>query len=233
MYRIFNTPSSLEALRTQLLNYYPGQVVDTLIEDYHVGSVDMPTLGHDPDADVDELKRLYGRIASDAQIRAPTRLLLSQLEAAGVPIDRVRRYRVAWMPSFSSQLIPNSMGVPHGGDTPAFNYSVMHGANGQDKRVMDEWIRNLVSGATNVCVVPVWPAFTDALTGSPNPDRLCPRKRFCRLWNTLIQGCQGVASRWRGRDRARCQVGLSDRGGEAHGGSWQGGGRVIGAAPRK
>lgn len=37
------------------------------------------------------------------------------------------------------------MGVPHGGDTPAFNYSVMHGANERDKQVMDEWIRNLVS----------------------------------------------------------------------------------------
>lgn len=64
MYRVFNTPSSLEALRTQLLNYYPGPVVDTLIEDYHNGRVDLATLGEDPDPDVEELKRLYGRIGA-------------------------------------------------------------------------------------------------------------------------------------------------------------------------
>lgn len=55
-------PKDISALRKQLLNLYSEKVNDVLVDSYHVRGVDLPTLGEDPNPDVEEMTRLYGRI---------------------------------------------------------------------------------------------------------------------------------------------------------------------------
>lgn len=99
-----------------------------------------------PAADIDASSPHFQRAVGDCQVRAPERLLVSQLEAAGVSLDKVRRYRVAWRAECTAKIVPATMGVPHGGDLLPHNFGIAYGATERDREVMDAWIEDTVSG---------------------------------------------------------------------------------------
>lgn len=59
---------------------------------------------------------MFSRIVSDMQVRAPIRILCRQLLEAGVPPERIMRYRVAFRPEFFDDIFPVEAGVTHGAD---------------------------------------------------------------------------------------------------------------------
>lgn len=140
-----DAPKEQAELRGRIANLYPLGVTDKLLKAYTKDGIQLPTAMPDPNPNISEVAKVYGDIISDGQVRAPERLLVQQLCDAGVPLDRVHRYRIGWKPGFVEQVMPEIMGVPHGSDTLIWNYGVRHGPTEQERHVMERWIGDLVS----------------------------------------------------------------------------------------
>lgn len=138
-------PKDASKLRAEIANLYPGSVTDKLIHAYTVDKIQAPTALPDPNPHIGPTEKLYGDIVSDGQVRAPERLLIQQLEDAGVPLERVHRYLIAWKPGFVKKVMPDVMGVPHGSDGVIWNYNIMNGPTEEEKEVMTDFIQDLVS----------------------------------------------------------------------------------------
>lgn len=55
---------------------------------------------------------------SDSAVRASSRSFVRRLRDAGVPLDSVHRYNVAWVPQFVMDFAPKNFGVTHAMDRP-------------------------------------------------------------------------------------------------------------------
>ncbi|KII84831.1 hypothetical protein PLICRDRAFT_117320 [Plicaturopsis crispa FD-325 SS-3] len=142
IYRQTNPPVDLKTLRDEVGNYYSPRITDALLDAYLVRRVHAQGAHPDPDPTIDEWKKIYGDIVADGQVRAPSRLLVRQLAAAGVPLSSVHRYMMAWRPSFMDST-PKELGVGHAYDKPLWNFSVMHGPTPDEEKVMRAWIKDL------------------------------------------------------------------------------------------
>lgn len=112
LYSTYNSPEAPtpEALRAQLENYYAPELTDRILDTYELPG---------PDASLDEWKKCFGRIVSDGQVRAPSRVLVRALLANGVPLERIWRYHIAYRLSFITEKVaPISFGVAHATDRP-------------------------------------------------------------------------------------------------------------------
>nr|XP_019049415.1 hypothetical protein I302_03204 [Kwoniella bestiolae CBS 10118]OCF28345.1 hypothetical protein I302_03204 [Kwoniella bestiolae CBS 10118] len=94
----------------------------------------------DPDPEINEYAKVFGDIASDCQVRAPSRSFARQLREAGVPLENVNRYIVGWVPQVVVDFSPKKFGVTHAMDRPIHNFSIMHGPTPKEEKLMKEWI---------------------------------------------------------------------------------------------
>ncbi len=62
-----------------------------------------------------EVVEVFSRIVSDMQVRAPIRIMCRQLLEAGVPPERILRYRIAFRPGFFDKFFPPKAGVESDG----------------------------------------------------------------------------------------------------------------------
>ncbi|KAL4749990.1 hypothetical protein BDW72DRAFT_194348 [Aspergillus terricola var. indicus] len=142
LYSTYNSPSepTIEALRTQIGNYYAPDVTERVLKCYSL-----------PDSkDLDEWKRLFGRIISDGQVRAPSRAFVSNLVANGVDLADIWRYQIAYRLSFIDERVaPISFGVAHAMDKPFWNFSICYGPTPSERKLMEDWIENLVAFVNN------------------------------------------------------------------------------------
>lgn len=112
LYATYNSPAAptRDALRAQLENYYAPELTARILDTYALPA---------PGAGLDEWKRCFGRIVSDGQVRAPSRVLVRALLEGGVPLDRVWRYHIAYRLSFiTDKVAPIDFGVAHATDRP-------------------------------------------------------------------------------------------------------------------
>jgi hypothetical protein len=90
-------PKNKAELPVKLQNYYAASVVDKLLTQ--------------PCYRGNNVEQVFGRIVSDMQVRAPIRVLCRQLLDAGVPPERIMRYRVAFRPAYFDKIYPPEAGV--------------------------------------------------------------------------------------------------------------------------
>ncbi|SJM88951.1 uncharacterized protein ZBIST_5151 [Zygosaccharomyces bailii] len=86
VYANTNPPKSTEDLFNQINNYYPKSVAKALLKLYP----DVPQTD-DKEKHLANLKFLYGRIISDVQVYASSRVLVNSLVKGGVPSDKINR----------------------------------------------------------------------------------------------------------------------------------------------
>ncbi|KAF6810105.1 hypothetical protein CSOJ01_06517 [Colletotrichum sojae] len=138
LYSAFAPPTepTLEALRLQISNYYAPEVTDRAIQQYKL-----------PESDkLEDWQQLFGLIVSDGQVRAPSRALVKALIDNGVDVQNVWRYQIAYRMSFIDEKVaPVSYGVTHSMDRPIWNFSLCHGPNATERKLLDDWIRTLVA----------------------------------------------------------------------------------------
>lgn len=111
LYSTYNSPEepTVEALRLQIANYYAPELTDRILEEYTLPDSD----------DLQEWKACFGKIISDGQVRAPSRVLVQGLISNGVPIENIWRYQIAYRLSFiTEEYAPKSFGVAHAMDRP-------------------------------------------------------------------------------------------------------------------
>ena len=111
LYSTYNSPEepTLEALRSQVSNYYAPETADRIIQQYKLPE----------STNLEEWKACFGRIIADGQVRAPSRVLVQGLVSNGVPIASIWRYHIAYRLSFITEKIaPISFGVAHATDRP-------------------------------------------------------------------------------------------------------------------
>jgi hypothetical protein len=86
LYSFFHPIKDMRDVQENLERYYPSEAVQNMIELY----------GSPPDdANVEELKKLFGVILGTAQVHLPVRLLHRDLVQAGFPTFR---YTIQWTP---------------------------------------------------------------------------------------------------------------------------------------
>jgi carboxylesterase type B len=144
LYRLVNPPTDAAGLTLQLRNYYPGSVVDAVLEHY-----DQPAADGNSIAEQDAWKDLYARIVADCQvhamIRGLTSILLEPPDRPGVsalPVDSVHRYRICWRAASLDAWIDPAVGVCHGADAPVWWCSGFRaGYSDQDKEAVLEFLR--------------------------------------------------------------------------------------------
>lgn len=115
LYSTYNSPEepTLDALRLQISNYYAPELTDRILKEYKLPDTD----------DLAEWKSCFGRIISDGQVRAPSRVLVKGLVSNGVPLERIWRYKIAYRLSFITEdVAPISFGVAHAMDRPIWKY---------------------------------------------------------------------------------------------------------------
>ncbi|RDW93370.1 Carboxylic ester hydrolase [Aspergillus mulundensis] len=138
LYSTYNSPTepTVEALRTQIGNYYAPDVTERALQCYKL-----------PESkDLDEWKKLFGQIISDGQVRAPSRALVSNLVSNGVDLADIWRYQIAYRLSFINEKVaPMSFGVAHAMDKPFWNFSICYGPTSGERKLMEDWIENLVA----------------------------------------------------------------------------------------
>ena len=136
LYATYNAPTepTLDALKTQVSNYYSRATTERALKYYKV-----------PDSKkLKDWTTLFGNIIADGQVRAPSRLFVNSLLSHGINIKDVWRYRVAYRLSFIDESIaPIDFGVAHSMDKPFWNYSIIHGPTENEARLMKEWIEQL------------------------------------------------------------------------------------------
>ena len=110
LYAATNPPEpDVKSLELAILNYYPRTTKDCLLQHYQT-----PVEG-----DHKAWKRLFGEIAADYQVKAPSRFLVQNLLQYGVNIGDVWRYMIAYRLSFITENIaPADFGVSHAMDRP-------------------------------------------------------------------------------------------------------------------
>nr|XP_018259928.1 uncharacterized protein I303_08000 [Kwoniella dejecticola CBS 10117]OBR82086.1 hypothetical protein I303_08000 [Kwoniella dejecticola CBS 10117] len=117
-------------------------VVNQMIDLYLHQKIKEPYQHPDPNPDIDSYTKVLGDIISDGQVRAPSRSFARQLRDAGVPLDSVHRYIVAWVPEFVTKFAPPKFGVTHAMDRPIHNFSIFHGPKPHEEELMREWIKD-------------------------------------------------------------------------------------------
>ncbi|KAG2413493.1 hypothetical protein HFD88_002682 [Aspergillus terreus] len=137
LYAITNGPdANLASLELQLSNYYPSSTMKRLLQHYSVPA----------SSEKKDWEDAFGRIVADGQVRAPYRFLVNNLLSYGVDVRDVWRYCIAYRLSFITEKVaPASMGVSHAMDRPLWNYSIMHGPTPTERKIMDDWVRDLAA----------------------------------------------------------------------------------------
>ncbi|KAL4972738.1 Alpha/Beta hydrolase protein [Aspergillus desertorum] len=138
LYSTYNSPTepTIEAQRAQIGNYYAPDVAERALRCYALPK----------STDLSEWKKLFGQIISDGQVRAPSRVLVSDLVCNGVDLADIWRYQIAYRLSFIDEKVaPMSLGVAHAMDKPFWNFSICYGPTPPERRLMEEWIKNLVA----------------------------------------------------------------------------------------
>ncbi|KAF2163797.1 hypothetical protein M409DRAFT_25978 [Zasmidium cellare ATCC 36951] len=138
LYAEYNSPEQpiLSALQHQLENYYAPSTVERILP-----SSTLPS-----SSSLQPWKSLYGTIAADGQVRAPSRFLAKKLFENGVGVDDVWRYLIAYRMGFIDESVaPGEFGVAHAMDKPFWNFSITHGPSAEERALMEEWIEILVA----------------------------------------------------------------------------------------
>ncbi|KAJ5234433.1 uncharacterized protein N7469_003601 [Penicillium citrinum] len=137
LYATYNNPEpNIDSLRLQVSNYYSPETTDRVLKEYKLPE------GADPK----DWNTLFGNIIADGQVRAPSRWLVDCLSKNGVPLQDIWRYRIAYRLSFiTNKVAPASFGVAHAMDKPFWNFSIIHGPNPQERKLMEDWIEAFVA----------------------------------------------------------------------------------------
>ncbi|SCU77254.1 LAMI_0A00342g1_1 [Lachancea mirantina] len=136
IYSNTNPPKSTLDLFNQINNYYPKPVTKALLDLY-------PDL---PKADSEEehlanLKFLYGKIISDGQVYASSRVLVNSLIQGSVPADKINRYQIAFRGSYFDKYEPPEILVPHAGDMGLWFYNYVDGILPEERPIYHSWLK--------------------------------------------------------------------------------------------
>jgi carboxylesterase type B len=141
LYRLVNPPSDYPGLLTQLANYYPKPVVDSMLPHWSLPGKDSK--------DAEAWTDIYAAMTASGQVHIPqrgfTHLLLHPPKQAGVmplPEKNLFRYRIEWRAQSLDEWFQPQLGVCHAGDTPIWWCSGWRaGFTEEDKQKTTEWLR--------------------------------------------------------------------------------------------
>ena len=136
VYANTNPPKSTEDLFNQINNYYPKSVAKALLKLYP----DVPQTD-DKEKHLANLKFLYGRIISDDQVYASSRVLVNSLVKGAVTSDKINRYQIAFRGKFFDKYEPPEMLVPHAGDMGIWFYNYVDGILPKEKPYYLSWLK--------------------------------------------------------------------------------------------
>lgn len=136
VYANTNPPKSTKDLFNQINNYYTKPVTKALLELYP----DLPQTDNE-EKHLANLKFLYGRIISDGQVYASSRVLVNSLIKGGVSADKINRYQIAFRGSYFDKYEPPEMLVPHAGDMGIWFYNVVDGILPEEKTLYLSWLK--------------------------------------------------------------------------------------------
>ncbi|CEP59992.1 uncharacterized protein LALA0_S01e00562g [Lachancea lanzarotensis] len=136
VYANTNPPRSTEDLFNQINNYYPKPVTEALLQLYPD-----PPSSKTEEEQLANIKFLYGRIISDLQVYASSRVLVNSLIKGGVPSEKINRYQIAFRGAFFDKYEPPEMLVPHAGDMGIWFYNVVDGILEQEKPLYLSWLK--------------------------------------------------------------------------------------------
>ncbi|BAP73144.1 uncharacterized esterase/lipase C417.12 [Kluyveromyces marxianus] len=136
IYSLLNTPQTLDDLPVQLGNYYPKNVVDSLLDLYKVEKLnpESPTFKED-------LRIAYGDIIGDGQVYASSRGYLAKLVEHGFPAQNVFRYRVSYRAKWLDSHIKPEIRVPHAGDFSVWFYCLREGYTETERQTINRWLQ--------------------------------------------------------------------------------------------
>lgn len=136
LYSQLNPPVDVDDLRTQLENYYPKLVAETLMDIYDAREGTHP---------VDDLSSVFGGIVGDGQVYVSTRGFAASLQRHGFPADRYLRYRISYRGKWLDDHLPKDVDVTHAYDKPIWFYALRAGFDDAEKGRLQEWLTPFLS----------------------------------------------------------------------------------------
>lgn len=125
LYSHLNTPESVKDLRTQLENYYPRQITDTLLNIYIPEG--FYKVIEEKDNFRENLRLLFGKIIADTQVYVSGRGFLYHITKDGsYPSNHIFRYHISYLPSSVEDNIAASgmKGVIHASDLSIWFHAI-------------------------------------------------------------------------------------------------------------
>ncbi|SCU90880.1 LAFA_0F00672g1_1 [Lachancea sp. 'fantastica'] len=144
LYANTNPPRSSEDLFNQINNYYPRPVTEALLELYPD-----PPKSENQEEHLANIKSLYGRIISDLQVYASSRVLVNSLIKGGVAADKINRYRIAFRGAYFDKYEPPENLVPHAGGMGIWFYNVVDGILPHEKPLYLSWLKPYCNWLSN------------------------------------------------------------------------------------
>lgn len=135
-YSLLNTPETITELPIQIGNYYPKNVVDSLLELYLVNK-----LKPEDSTFKEDLRIAYGGIIGDGQVYASARGYLNKLVAHGFPEENIFRYRIAYRAKWLDKHLESDMRVPHGADFTIWFYCLREGYTEEERQKINDWLQ--------------------------------------------------------------------------------------------
>ncbi|SCU86792.1 LADA_0E00320g1_1 [Lachancea dasiensis] len=135
VYANTNPPKSTEDLFNQINNYYPKPVTEALLKLYPE-----PPKVDSQEEHMANIKFLYGRIISDLQVYASSRVLVNSLVRGGVSSDNINRYQIAFRGAYYDKYEPPEILVPHAGDMGVWFYNLVDGISQNEKPFYLSWL---------------------------------------------------------------------------------------------
>lgn len=135
LYSLLDTPHSIDQLAVEVENYYPKDVVPTLLDLYDVKSFDP-----NPEDFQERLKKLYGDIVGDGQVFCSTRGFAKYVTDAGFPVKDYYRYRVSFRGKWMDKHLPIEHKIPHAYDSPVWFFALRMGFSDEEASHMIKWM---------------------------------------------------------------------------------------------
>lgn len=134
-YSLLNTPKTIDELPIQIGNYYPKNVVSSVLNLYQAEKLTQ----NDPDLQ-ENLRIVYGDIIGDGQVYASGRGYLNSLTSHGFPQKNIYRYRVSYRAAWLDEHVEKSLKVPHGVDFSVWFYCLREGYTEDERKILNSWL---------------------------------------------------------------------------------------------
>lgn len=141
-YSLLNTPLTMDELPLQVENYYPRELVPTLLELYESNKIDISL----PEDDFkEELRKNYGAIIGDGQVYASGRGFIHKLVTNGFPAEDLFRYRISFRANWLNEHVEPEVNVPHAADISVWFFNMRKGYTEAERKATNTWLKPYLS----------------------------------------------------------------------------------------